>query len=58
MADPKPAPISPEQLRQQRMRSRNLALFWSLLAFCALLFAITIVQLSKDSHLLSHVDHL
>jgi len=51
MADPKPAPPNPEQLRQQRMRSRNLALLWSLLAFCALLFAITIVQLSKAGHL-------
>ncbi len=51
MAEQTPTPGDPEQLRLRRQRSRNLALFWSLLALCALFFAITIVQLSKAGHL-------
>jgi len=51
MAERPPELVDTEQLRLRRQRSRNLALFWSLLALCALFFAITIVQLSKVGHL-------
>lgn len=51
MAEPTPPLGDADKLRQQRLRSRNLALFCSLLAVCVLFFAITIVQLSKAGHL-------
>jgi hypothetical protein len=43
-------PLDGETFRR-RQRGRNLALLWSLLALCALFFAITIVQFSKAGHL-------
>jgi hypothetical protein len=43
MADLKPAPLSPEARRRQK--ARNWALFWSLLAFVIIVFAISIVKM-------------